>query len=932
MKSLGAKFKLVPTGKGESQPGEGLSRAERRRVEAVIEINKAKRYYPSREGMDEFERYRALSLLYSRAENEQIAAAVKSTIDLALCAPAAPVVAAKLLWEVGGLLVDATALLNKLINGTDYINLVKQHDKQMVESRDNLIAMNLAAKNEKDKRAAYLQSQYQLRAESLYGLMRLLTRCAIEVDESYSGKLSRMFDKSNRDDLSYLGNIKHYRVNDYIDRFVLNDGWQLPESMLLPITLDQHWIQIVEEDLLDGIIASSDTSALEKAEALMERHTGVDVFSLATAEGRVEAVKDMYDWVKDSVLASPLQGIDYVRFSSSDEFEHRDDMMTAQYQRFFPIHYMAADDIDDFSGKFKNDFSGIKDDTYSLFCISARGFASQKDINEGWVPLKERLNSAAGLSPVDQIRISVFLDHTKIEKQIADDSIRYMPIQVKPIRCDGYNIPGVATKDFIQKIEVENLTSYEKEQLLALGYLDKEGGSYKLVDGKPLYGAILTPFFTYGVNRFYGTRPMARSIETWWESDEKDGESNSYKVDAFWGGSDTWTMEYFYEVMLANRPDSEKSVTYLVGENDDKIKTYKNEFTLTLDPERIHSIPKGKGTFAESRLLRPHFLASRSEKEVIPKLFDNAESTVLMKNGDGEYLDAVRAIKDHNANYFNHERVIHDFDWSKSVDIIVLVVAEDLNVAEYKELKIPWKSLPVSIKARNGRELNSSSDGATYHSNLKYIGVFSGNGDNAKFEQDENASIINTGLKDLKEYFSNPEVVDGFKTIESSSESDRHVYAAHISLSYQALTGVFRKGLRPCNANVIRTIEKLNTRINFKISTPGNSGFRSTTAKGTFLVDSPLDFSKENSHWYPEPEKSIQTAVEDLYSRRGENERSNKKNQSYDAETLYSHWASWSRLSHDDKWWNDKRVESVNEWLEDQKGSAILADGPALLT
>jgi outer membrane protein OmpA-like peptidoglycan-associated protein len=950
MKSLGAKFTVIPSGRGENDAGEGLSQAERRRVEAVIEINKAKRYYPSREGMDEFERYRALSLLYSRAENEQIAAAAKSTIDLALCIPWVPhVVAAKLIWEAGGVIMDAGALLNKLINGTDYVNLVKKHDNLMVEARDNLIAMNLAAQNEKDKRAAYLQSQYQLRAETLYGLMRLLTRCAIEVDDSYSGKFSRLLSHSDRDDLSYLGNIKYYRVNDYIDRFVLNDGWKLPESMLLPITLDQHWIQIVEQNLLDEIIASSDTSALEKAEALMERHTGVDVLSLATTGGKIEAVKDVYEWVKDSVLGSPLQGIDYIRFSGSDEFKYRDDMMTAQYQRFFPIHYMAADDIDDFSGKFKNDFSGIDDDTYSLFCISARDFASQKEINEGWVPLKERLDSEAGLSPVDQIRISVFLDHTKITKQIDDDSIRYMPVQVRPIRDAWVNIDGVATKDFIQKIEVRHLTSYEKEHLLDLGYLKKEGGEYKLVDSKPLYGAILTPFYTYGPNRFYGTRPMARSLESWWESDEKDGEENSYKIDAFWGGSDTWTMEYFYKVMLANRPDSEKEVTYLVGKDDDGSKKYEDEFTLTIDPERVHSVPGGNGKFSESKLLRPHFLASRTEKEVIPELFEGANSMVLLRNGkSGEYVDAVNILEKPLGDSGTDTTMrFNSFDWSKPVDVIVLVVANNLNKAEYNDLKLPWKTLPVTITASDDSLL--SADGPTYRSTLKYVGVISGRRGSAKFEQNEDSSPLDGGLKKLKEYLSNPEHVYGFKHFGSAKHFggnyavDRHVYAVHISLTYKALTGVTREGLRPhfdgreylqenLNPSSIQRAHKpsVNPKLRFRVSTPGDSGFNSTNTEGVFYLKNPDGFTEENSHWYPKPDPSMQRAVEEFHAMKDEREREGGVGNYYTEKILYSDWSEWIKLSTKDKWWSTKRAERVNEWLNDKKGSTDLPKGPSL--
>ena len=52
----------------------------------------------------------------------------------------------------------------------------------------------------------------------------------------------------------------------------------------------------------------------------------------------------------------------------------------------------------------------------------------------------------------------------------------------------------------------------------------------------------------------------------------------------------------------------------------------------------------------------------------------------------------------------------------------------------------------------------------------------------------------------------------------------------------------------------------------------------------------------------------------------------------HEAEILYSDWEKWSKLSNKDKWWSTKRAESVNKWLNDQKGSTELPGGPLLLS
>jgi len=966
MKQAGAKFELRASGRGEDDPGGYTVREQRRRVEAVITINQARRYYPSREGMVELERYRSMMLLYSRSAKKQTLAAIKSAIDGILCIPHPKVMALKLIWEAGGLFLDIVDLFDKLIYGNDFLELIKKHDDLVVESRDNLIS-RLEDLPGGDARASYLQSQHQLRAESLYGLMRLLVRCTIEEGMGFLDSLRFEFkDANGREEYSFEENLKYYRVEEYIQKFVLNDGWQLPTGMCLPVTLDQHWIQIIEDDYFDSIINSDKTTWAEKTNALVEKHTGQDVLdyaALMTNVGQAKMAFEQYKKLKDTIVFSPVQGLDYISVSNSKEFlEHENEVMTAQYQSYFPVHYRAAPSVQEFAAKFKNNYSGIDKDAYSYCAIGVRSFGSTGKGSEGWQQLAKRVNGKKGISPLEQIRISVFLDSDKIKSQIDDGSIRYMPIQVMPIRRDGFNIAGVATKDFIQEINVKSLTDYEKKELLELGFLQQGKSGYEVAEGKYLFGAILTPFYLYGENRLYGTRPMAGSIESWFKSDEVDGAANTYEIDGLWAGlNGTWEMEYAYEVMLAHRPSTLKGVTYKDEDGDDT-----DEFTVSIDETKTHSLGKGKGEFLESKLLRPHFLQSRVGKEVHPELFKKKESIVLIRNGDGVYVDPFKVLKtDKVAHYPGGDIHIQNFDWKKPVEIIVLVVAEGLNTDEYEELKLPWKSLPVSVKVTDGSLIASS--GPEYLSKLSYIGKFSGAGDNAEFIQNDTAVANDSRFSELKKYFKDPKVVDAFSNIKELSETlkgikedddtheyvkafsdmlmkvtggtERHVYAAHINLTYQSLTGELIQGLRPFNVDFKRQLRRspnantdyLFSRIGFELVTPGDSGFNGNRAEGVYRVSQPDGFDKQDSHWYQKPKKDKRDAVELLHQQILDDQKQGRKYQSYDPELFFSHWANWVRLSENGEWLTEQRIKVIDNWLEDQKGRAELPKGASLL-
>jgi len=923
MKDAGAEFDILVEGRGETDDGNGLTREQRRRVEAVVNTTFSRRYFPSREGMDSLERFRAMSVLFYREENEQIKAAIKAAIEIALCTPHPTVAAAGVLWAAGSLLLDAGALLDKMVFGSDFVKMIKDHDDKGIESADNLILL-LAGLSNSDVRSRFLQSQYRLRAESLYGLVRLIMRCAVEISDGWFDSWRSGTKTKRRDDLSFKGNLKYYRVDDYINTFVLNDGWQLPAGLTLPVGIEQHWISLIEEDILDSVLASSSATAFEKFDASLEKYTGFDAMDLAAGINpvtRLSLLSDVYKAASETALFSPLQGFDYIRFSQTENFKaHKEDVLTAQYQSFFPIHYKAAKDLEGFASKFETSFAGLDEKAFVYCGIFAREMSNNASPESGWVPLDAWLRAKGSLSPMHQIRIIVILnpEHTAVNRLIKQGSIGYVPIEVAPIRRDGLNIPGPAVKGFVSKLAEKKLLTEEKNALKVL--VEKK----LLIKDEPLYGAILNPYYMFGISRINGTRPMAGSVSSWLNINVKD---KTESLENYWNFDGVWDMRYAYEVMLANRTDCVKSVEYLNGED---------EFPLSIDVDRAHSIAGSKGSHSERKLLNKHFLQAGKNREVHPPLFENPRAYCLLRNSKtGEYFESNKILSNKRSHGFKGELIKNDFRWDQPLEVVVLLVSEGLNTNDYPRMRLSWQKVPMVLEVGKTTGGNYNS-GPKYKSTLQYIGKFDGEGSGANFtlgDKDKNIYVnkdkdLDAGLKKIVSYFKDPSIVEGYSKGRSC-----HVHAVHISLDYQTLTGERKNGLRPFLVNPAATADDVSSwAFGFKVTTAGDSGLKNQRAEDDYIINGPVGLLDSNSHWYPKPVPKFLIRYKQVMDQVEKDIKDGLKNKSYDPSIILSHWATWDRfIKAGDKFFEDDWTDFVTDWAHDDDGARELAGSAPML-
>ncbi len=927
---------IVTEGRGSDEQ-QYKEREKNRRVEAVLELRSAKRYYPSREGMDELERYRALTTFTYGETNKQIIATVVSAIDGVMGAPKMnPAhVAAAVLWYSGKLLIDIGEFFEKLTFGEDFLALLADKDKKGTESISNQILLMKGQENNASIDGSdYLEFQLRLRAEALTGLLRLLMRCSLENGgwlESLRSDDNLISSAKKRTDFSYSANVKHYQIDKYIDTFILNDGWELPINPIFPISLDDHWIHLVETEQLEQALNAPGTDTIEKLNIKIQQLTGVKIdyqklMELGPAYLGYEFSGELLSLLKTSILSRPLQGFDYIRYNRGDNINaYRKDALIANYQECFPIHNMAAKNVDNFADQFNTDFSGLDKDAYLHTSIHVRAMGLHSSTTAGWVPLAEWLKRSDGLSPLHQIRICVLLDTTneQVKKCTSGDKIRMIPVQVNPVRRDCIsNMTGPSVTGYISKLQPEQLNKTELD-LLKLNNIDQA------------YGVILTPYYMYGVNKVYGTKPMAGQFSAWLNLTEDNS-----KINPLWNWRGTWEMTYAYDVVLAYKKSTQKTIEYKPGEE---------AFAMSLDTSRIHKIKNAHGITiekTEEHLLDRHFLETQNNKEVFPELLKNDNAFCLMRHkGNANYLYSSYTWKNNVAGAESmttgHETAnVDDFRWQQKVELLVLVVCDEVNEKQYQGRGFNWKTLPGKVQLN--KLSNAWHPGPSYDVALNYLGDVIADKEDLYFSWDKKPDKRNENFSELAKYFDDPKILELFSGMDPAEElaeqlwdqvfgtsKRKSVYACYIELDYQSLTGRMHKGIKPFNVVADPADDSIRKgwRFGVTVTTAGESGLNEKQAKGTYQLPYPNDFEKQFSHWYVKPDQRIIDESAAIMKGNKAIAKDNKSNHSFDALMATTPWMTWQGLSDGGEFWSDKRKDYVNNWLVKQAQRRYLPAG-----
>ncbi len=953
--------------KGESAPlvenTSDKNRAKNRRVYAYFKFNRINQYIPSREGIAQIERLRALTTLKKAALPDDLKKTVMSLLDcVAGTPPLNPAHAAfSALWLVGNVLVDAASFLDKAIHGEALLNSIKNFDHQQVSAATNQLLLIKAPAGDMSV-TKYFDAQFRMRAEAMNGLMALLMRCSIEK----SGEALERFEDENKffndprtgfydsnfgkysDGFSYQDNLKLYRVSDYVDRFILKDGWQLSANPIFPMSLDNYWIYLLRTSQIDAKPQlPSDAAWYEKALDSVGNiaDMAVDI---------VVSIDDFGDQFK-ALTKNVINGCDYIYSNQKTKGSpDRKDLLGANFQKLFPVHFLESETFETFAASMVSDFTGLDAPSIAINTLSVRARGSKKGVT--WTPMGSWLNSKNKVSPFDQIRICMILnpEDETVAQFIKDDVITYVPVEACPVRVDGLNMEGPSVTGNVRKLSYSDLTTDEKELV--------ENSKIEEAD---LYGAILTPSFMLGANVMYGTKPMANVFSALLNV------TDEHTLRSIFNWDHTWSMDYEYEVVLGNVPGTKNTSSYYkdikIGRQRGQSRNL-TEFKLKLGASDIESSKFYKD---EGILLDRHFLQIGKERESFPPLFNDAECYCLVRpNGLGDFQYS-------NGSWYKDGKGIHtlnkrdqleikNYSWHKKMQLSVLIVCDEIDVTAYKKRNISHRNIPGMVQLYRdganygeidlpvnpmdpGFSAGSVADsfpfsGPSHEVAFKEMGKIELNGSNNleftwadHIDEKHLDSTIQLFGESMKEK-NRLAVLSGIKKIDADSswldkiqsamqDKSKHVYMATLDLDYQSITGDLVDGLKPFKVfaeNIDEIQDDWSWNFKLKVTTQGDSGFTNDKVNGSYSLPYPKDLFDLKSKWYEVSTKRRADAFE-LIEKNIKILAENKTLEVEQRRPIYINpLIKWLALEGGDVNSGERR-KSIHNWLNKQGSSRFLS-------
>ncbi len=400
---------------------------------------------PSREGIGTLERMRTATVAADLELDEATDRALMAALDLVLGVLSmlgtgglalGVLVLAK---DVAGLVKDQTLSLAEWLDRVALSGALQDLYGRLWEQRAALVRSShsnqgLIPSCGPDGGIKDLRVQFRLRAEALYGLVGLLTRAGV----------------ASESQAEYLERVRKYRVAEYIQNFILNDGWQLPVRPIVPISMDAAWLYL-----------TGPFSDMPDAVAVREQ-LGFSRPLTAAAISNIPGSMTMLA-VLDSVVAGNA---------------------VARFQDTFPIHRMEAEDVEALAMAFRTAWCELDEDSIEYTCIYTRPRESTDDA--AWKPVNaggsNHLKDLEILSPFDQIRILLVLKESV--------PAGTYPVSFQLVRTDWANLKGPIYREITRRLGSELLPSEEEY--------------------KGRLGCVFHPFFQFGgLGIVPGTKPLA---------------------------------------------------------------------------------------------------------------------------------------------------------------------------------------------------------------------------------------------------------------------------------------------------------------------------------------------------------------------------------------------------------------------------------------
>jgi len=930
------------------------NRDKSRRVVAVLEHKTmVPNYAASREGMTNLEKMRSATVADELGMDEAIKQMASKGLDVAvgtlavLPVPGARVVAAVIIALQAGVEVTKSAaswadetFLNhhfttivnnyKLLQGFNESAHVNQKLLKSPLQDLRKIEHNVLQELEATEQQAsdYLNAQFRLRAEAIYGLIGLLTRAA---------------NKTN-DVNEYRQFLKKYKVQQYIENFVLNDQWIFPLRSLFPISLDEYWLYAINEM---GFARNEPNMGFG-----LDKNGKWVVLEPAEYETGMKTLFKMLGIAGDMAINPLLGSIQIAKFVDN----YFSNTIKAEFQKVFPVHHFSSESVNDFADVFKPTYTELKNkDIYEYTAIYWRRRGYYKDSD--WQPLEQKLKSdEPELSPFDQIRVIVVLKEDVVSANSENQSI--YPIRIQLSRTDGLDINGPVYKGLTRALK--------KGELLPDEYRFAEQG---------LHGAVFYPFYQFGLHTMPGVKPMASetALGALGMVATADPSEWYYRLNGL------ENMRYMFDVTVGrlNTKDRKNRTTRPVrvtGKDElyhrseslvfEDARTFSAEFRVTLDIDRPHTVPEisldpspdpksskngyDKDQMQEVRdeavLLNKSFLVSRVKESIYPTLFvDNLLYTpsvkVMMRlGGTGKYIYPHRKFSDvlnwgANQSRFglafsgNNKLVVNKFDWDTPVEFIVMVSAPKIDKQAYIDKGYDWQRIAFHMDMVEYTGVDTL--GPPIDVSLEYVGtIMSKKGivsvDDSAVGEDAISKDLLPLRAILREKGEHARALCGFPRggragINYSGE--RHFYAAHVRMKYQSLTGEVIDSIRPFGRNMANYYGILGsghagTRVQANgrgVGQPFRYAFTNLKSRGESGIEEDSDF-KDSEFIFPEPPSYI-SGVPWVRTPKPDDQPDKQPIDQSDKHPILAEWLE--KAEPDEK----EKIKRVNQWVEEDTQS-----------
>ena len=805
---------------------------------------------PSREGMMNLEKMRSSTVMVGRDVDKAAFDAAMASFDFILAAGTAsgfPPLAIG--CEIVALIKETGILIYSAVDfAIDYF-MDKDHKSKIAvlnELRENSLEnQELMPKSDEaliENGIKDLDIQFRMRAEAFYGLAGLITRASSTASESQAKKIQNYLNKiakidqeekelgdpPDKDHLNKIvderntvineladfrneilkAKVEKYRIKEYIQEFILKDGWVLPVKDLCGTPLD---ILHLYNSGKNGFTRENGDANYLEAEA-GERHR--HVFNGAMAK------------------------LFYVGGAVGELFKHE---IRSNFSQAFPVHNFSADSVLDLVKTFRMVQPEIlRFDPVQYTCI----FHRNQDMTDskakayslpdhGWFLVNDdemsHITSLDYISALSQIRIFVLLKNDPIFAE------NHYPFELQLSRVDGWNIDGPLYKGMVHALDPKQLLSHE----LRMSGLDKNPGQKR-------YGIVFTPTFQFGAQNLLGTKPMsynsAISFFNSFISEGKNAAGNNFSEThqpVCWNLQIGNTNDFRNPIKLGRPSDVDNSLVDANGKVRETLNN-KNE----LDEYKIFI---DKNNDLEKQLLNSKFLLSRGQEWEMPKVLGSEDYVfgIMLKLDDNPFVFVAESHKDElenikATNIYNKKpiklglvkkkriRGLHDgdlglvienYDWKTPIEFMVLIragkhVEENgkyvSEVPKTSKTNLNWKNCiklgfdTVHRTAWKNKGAHKEVGGPGFSSTLYYLGkrddigqFTAGQFDSKKqgiapdpkvedafdFIQD----VIKTEKTDVMKY---AHLIRKLKTkgINSQSmpffENEFHFFAAHVKPSY----------------------------------------------------------------------------------------------------------------------------------------------------